>query len=162
MGSAMVGFILLPTLLLLLPLTLSDKLPPGRTLLIETVDEPKNEHRNAENHEEEEKLPSEHISKNDSGNDYSLDLSRPYKGGKKRFCAGSGMHGAPCTLGKSWRFPGRCCAATCKHLKGWLSDGCPKPEGVKRWKPWPHNGGEQRWNPLARSGKYGSPGNWGG
>ena len=84
----MVGFILLPSLLLLLPLTLSDKLPPGRTLLIETVDEPKNEHRNAENHEEEEKLPSEHISKNDSGNDYSLDLSRPYKGGKKRFCAG--------------------------------------------------------------------------
>ena len=93
--SAMVGFMLFATLLLL-PLTSAEDLPPGRTLLIETVDEPKAEHQNnALNNaldnalKEKNKLPTEHIPRDDDGNDYSLDSSEPlYKAGKKHFCTG--------------------------------------------------------------------------
>ena len=74
----MVGFMLFATLLLLLPLaSLSDDddLAPGRTLLIETVDdEPESEakHHNDGNDKQEIKLPvNEHISRSGNGNDYS-------------------------------------------------------------------------------------------
>ena len=101
--SAMVGFVLFATLLLL-PLTLADDLPPGKTLLIETVDEPKPEHQN----DEKNKLPTEHISGDDNGNDYSLDSSKPYKGGKKRVCTGSTIsHGFEVHNLSLTRFPTR-------------------------------------------------------
>ena len=75
----MVGFMVFTTLLLLLPiasLSDDDDLAPGRTLLIETVDdEPEVEakHHKDENDKLENKLPvTEHISKSDNGNDYRL------------------------------------------------------------------------------------------
>ena len=77
----MVGFMMFAShLLLLLPLaSLSDDddLAPGRTLLIETVDdEPEVEakhHKDENDKKLENKLPvNEHISKSDNGNDYSL------------------------------------------------------------------------------------------
>ena len=86
----MVGFIVLASLLLL-PLALSDDLAPGRTLLIETVDEPEPEtkHRNDENiKKQENKLPTEHISSNDNGNDYSLKWDKDGKKPANHFCAG--------------------------------------------------------------------------
>merc|ERR1711909_58992 len=162
MGSAMLGFMLLPTLLLLpltsssssflspftlllLPLALSDDhIAPGKTLLIETKDEPTAKAQNDENHIEENKVTVQHISKNGNGNDYSLTGNK--KAGEKGICAEPAMHGAPCTLGERRMFPGRCCAGSCKHLKNWMSEGCPLAEGEGRWKPWPYNGGaKQHW-----------------
>ena len=73
----MVGFMVFATLFLL-PLALkADDLPRGRTLLIETVDEPAEPEAmqiNNENDKQENKLTvTEHISKSsDDGNDYSL------------------------------------------------------------------------------------------
>ena len=78
--SAMVGFMVFANFLLLLfPLALpaDDDLPRGRTLLIETVDEPSEPEAvqiNNENDKQENKLTvTERISKSsDDGNDYSL------------------------------------------------------------------------------------------
>ena len=73
----MVGFMVFASLLLLLPLaSLSDDddLARGRTLLIETVDEPESEakHHKDENDKVENKLPvNERISRSGNGNDYS-------------------------------------------------------------------------------------------
>ena len=74
----MVGFMVFANFLLLLPLALKadNDLPRGRTLLIETVDEPEPEAMNQknENDKQENKLTvTERISKSsDDGNDYSL------------------------------------------------------------------------------------------
>ena len=76
----MVGFMVFANFLLLLPLALKadDDLPRGRTLLIETVDEPSEPEAalqiNNENDKQENKLTvTERISKSsDDGNDYSL------------------------------------------------------------------------------------------
>merc|ERR1719370_1547213 len=131
----MVGFKVFASLLLLLPLaSLSDDdLAPGRTLLIETVDdEPESEakHHNDGNDKQEIKLPvNEHISRSGNGNDYSHKWTDDV-------CAGPGLHGAPCTLGSRWRFPGRCCGGTCKRLKTWQRQGCPIMSSADtRWKP---------------------------
>merc|ERR1712179_242757 len=90
------------------------------------------------------KVTVQHISKNGNGNDYGLIGNK--KAGEKGICAEPAMHGAPCTLGERRMFPGRCCAGSCKHLKNWMSEGCPLAEGEGRWKPWPYNGGaKQHW-----------------